>query len=185
MSPATSALRRPQPSRTGDHCVVAFGTQVLTAERCEESLPLVRRQPIPDAHAMLLYALDPPDSRRKIGAQKPAVGSFVRQSPNRGKAQVDRGRGIFGLFEIDPVARHHSLVERKARFGAVPVDKFTNRMIVGPLRAAGGQAVEDGGFRLFEIRQLQDGFGSELTFFVSHSCSLRDAAKPPDASRAR
>jgi hypothetical protein len=134
---------------------------------------------------MLLYALDPPDSRRKIGAQKPAVGSFVRQSPNRGKAQVDRGRGIFGLFEIDPVARHHSLVERKARFGAVPVDKFTNRMIVGPLRAAGGQAVEDGGFRLFEIRQLQDGFGSELTFFVSHSCSLRDAAKPPDASRAR
>jgi len=48
-----------------------------------------------------LYALDPPDSSRKIGAQKPAVGSFVRQPPNRGKAQVDRGRGIFALFEID------------------------------------------------------------------------------------
>src|ERR1700678_2330148 len=132
---------------------------------------------------MLLYALDPSDSRRKIGAQKPAVGSFVRQSPNRGKAQVDRGRGIFGLFETDPVACHHSLVERKARFGAVPVDKFTNRMIVGPLRATGGQTVEDGGFRLFEIRQFQDGFGSELTFF-SHSCSLHDASKPPGASRA-
>ena len=134
---------------------------------------------------MLLYALDPSDSGGKIGAQKPAVGSFVRQSPNRGKAQVDRGRGIFGLFEIDPVACHHSLVERKARLGAVPVDKFTNRMIVGPLRVAGGQAVEDGGFRLFEIRQFQDGFVSELTLFVSHSCSLYDAAKPPDASRAR
>src|SRR5436190_23653841 len=52
---------------------------------------LVRRQPIPDAHAVLLYALDPSDSRGKIGAQKPAVGSFVRQSANRGKAQVDRG----------------------------------------------------------------------------------------------
>src|ERR1039458_6017930 len=58
-------------------------------------------------------------------------------------------------------------------------------MIVGPLRVAGGQAVEDGGFRLFEIRQFQDGFGSELTFFVSHSCSLHDAAKPPDAFRPR
>jgi hypothetical protein len=121
-----------------DHCVVAFGTQVLTAERCEESLPLVRRQPIPDAQTMLLYALDPPDSRRKIGAQKTAVGSFVCQSPNRGKAQVDRGGGIFGLFESDPVACHHGLVERKARFGAVPLDKFTNRMIVGPLRTEGG-----------------------------------------------
>jgi len=98
---------------------------------------LVRREPISDAHAMLLYALDPPDSCRKIGAQKPAVGSFVRQSPNRGKAQVDLGRGIFGLFEIDPVACHHSLVERKVRFEAVPIDKFTNRMIAGPLRAAG------------------------------------------------
>src|ERR1039458_2689858 len=130
---------------------------------------------------MLLYALDPPDSRRKIGAQKPAVGSFVRQSPNRRKAQVDRGRGIFGLFEIDPVACHHSLVESKARLGAVPVDKFTDRMVVGPLRAARGQAVEDGGFRLFEIRQFQNRFGSELTFFVSHSCSLQVAATPPDA----
>lgn len=70
-------LRPPEATteQTRDHCVVAFGTQVLTAERCEESLPLVRRQPIPDAHAMLLYALDPPDSRRKIGAQKPAVVS--------------------------------------------------------------------------------------------------------------
>ena len=114
---------------------------------------------------MLLYALDPPDSGRKIGAQQSAVGSFVRQPPNCGKAQVDRGRGIFGLFETDPIACYHSVIERKARFGAVPVDKFTNRMIVGPLRAAGGQAVEDGGFRLFEIRQLQDGFGSEFTFF--------------------
>jgi len=168
-----------------DHCVVAFGTQVFTAERGEESLPLVRRQPIPDAHAMLLYALDPPDSRRKIGAQKAAVGSFVRQSPNRCKAQVDRGRGILGLFEIDPVACHHRLVERKARFGAVPVDKFTNRVIVGSLRAAGGQAVEDGGFRLFEIRQFQDGFRSELAFFVSHSCSLHDTARRVQSTLAR
>ena len=66
----------------GDHGVVAFGTQALSAEGSEESLPLVSSQPIPDAHAMLLYALHPPDSGRKVGAQKPAVGSFVRQSPN-------------------------------------------------------------------------------------------------------
>ena len=31
-----------------------------------------------DAASELRYALDPPDSRRKIWAQEPTVGSFVR-----------------------------------------------------------------------------------------------------------
>jgi hypothetical protein len=74
-----------------DHGVVAFGTQVLTAERCEESLPLVGSQPIPDAHSMLLYSLDSPDSGRKIGTQKSAVRRFIRESANSGETQVDRG----------------------------------------------------------------------------------------------
>ena len=73
-------LRPPEATteQNRDHCIIAFGTQVFSAERSEESLPLVRSQPIPDAHAMLLYALHPPDSRRKVGAQEPTVGSFVR-----------------------------------------------------------------------------------------------------------
>jgi len=89
------------------------------------------------------------------------------------------------VLEIDPVARHHGLVKGETRLGTVPVDKFTNRMIVRPLRAAGVQTIEDGGFRLLEIRQFKDGFGGELTFFVGHPCSVHDAAKPPEASRAR
>jgi hypothetical protein len=73
-------LRSPEATteQNRDHCIIASGTQVFAAERCEESLPLFRSQPVPDVHAMLLYALDPPDSRRKIWAQEPAVGSFVR-----------------------------------------------------------------------------------------------------------
>ena len=58
---------RPSESTTEenrDHCVVAFGTQVLSAERCEKSLPLFSSQPIPDARAVLLYTLDPADSGR-------------------------------------------------------------------------------------------------------------------------
>ena len=35
-----------------------------------------------------------------------------------------------GLFEVDPVARHHGLVEGKAGFRAVPVDEFADRMVV-------------------------------------------------------
>ena len=79
------------PEENGDHGIVAFGTQAFSAERSEESLPLVSSQPIPDAHAMLLYALHPPDSSRKVGAQKPAVGSLVRQPPNGSETKADSG----------------------------------------------------------------------------------------------
>jgi hypothetical protein len=47
---------------------------------------------------MHLYVLDPPDSSRKVGSHKPAIRSFVRESANGGKAQVDSGGGILGLF---------------------------------------------------------------------------------------
>jgi hypothetical protein len=66
-----------------------------------------RSQPVADLHAMFLHALDPPDACRKIRAQKPSVDSFVCKPANRGKVQVDRGRGLVGLFEADPVAGHH------------------------------------------------------------------------------
>jgi hypothetical protein len=86
-----------------DHCIVACGTQALTSERCKESFPLIGGKPIPNAHSVLLYALDTPNSRRKVRAQKAAVGSFVCQPANGGETQVDRGGGILCLFEIDPV----------------------------------------------------------------------------------
>jgi hypothetical protein len=87
--------------------------------------------------------LDPPDSGRKVGTQKPAIRSFVGESANGGKPQVDSGGSILGLFEVDPVARHHSLVEGEAGFRAVPVDEFADRMVVRALGAAGGQTVKD------------------------------------------
>ena len=55
----------------GDHGIVAFAAQILTLEHREESLALFGSQPIPDPHAMLLHALDPPDSCRKIGLRSP------------------------------------------------------------------------------------------------------------------
>ena len=88
---------------------------------------------------MLLYALDSSDSGRKVGTQEPAIRGFVGESANGGKPQVDSGGGILGLFEVDPVARHHGLVEGEAGFRAVPVDEFTDRMVVRALGAAGGQ----------------------------------------------
>src|ERR1700694_4476212 len=100
---------------------------------------------------MLLYAFDPPDSSRKVGTQEPAIRRFVGESANGSKPQVDSGGGILSLFEVDPVARHHGLVEGEAGFRAVPVDEFTERMVIRALGAVGGQTVKDCCFRLFEI----------------------------------
>ena len=110
--PAKSATEKNR-----DHSVVAFGTQVLSGERRKEPFALVGGQPIPDAHSMLLYALDATDSGCKVRAQEPAVGSLVREPTNGGETQVDGGGGIMGLFETDPVARHPAsprCVEHKA-----------------------------------------------------------------------
>jgi hypothetical protein len=65
---------------------------------------------------MFLYAFDPPNSGRKVGAQKPAIGSLVCKPANGGKAQVDSGGGILGLLETDPVAGHDGFIKREARF---------------------------------------------------------------------
>ena len=79
---------------------------------------------------MLLYAFDPPDSSRKVGTQEPAIRRFVGESTNGSKPQVDSSGGdILSLFEVDPVARHHGLVEGEAGFRAVPVDEFTEETI--------------------------------------------------------
>ena len=104
---------------------------------------MIGRSPIPDAHAMLLHAFDPPDSSRKVGTQEPAIRRFVGESANGSKPQVDSGGGILSLFEVDPVARHHGLVEGEAGFRAVPVDEFTDRMVIRALGAVGGQTVKD------------------------------------------
>ena len=92
---------------------------------------------------MFLYALHPPDSGRKVGTQEPAIRGFVGESANGGKPQVNSGGGILSLLEVDPVARHHSLVKGEAWFRAVPVDEFTDRMVVRPLGITGGQTVKD------------------------------------------
>ena len=79
-----------------------------------------------------------------------------------------------GLFEVYPVGRHHGLVEGEAWFRTVPVDEFTDRMVIRALGAVGGQTVKDCCFRLLEIRQFQDGFGTEVAFLVGHPNSLND-----------
>ena len=75
---------------------------------------------------MLRYALDSPDSGRKVGTQEPAIRSFVGESANRGKPQVNSGRGILGLFEFDPVPVTTVLL--KARRGSEQYQSMNSRI---------------------------------------------------------
>ena len=84
---------------------------------------------------------------------------------------------------------HYGLVESKPGFGAVPFDEFANGVIVGPLRAQGGQAIENRRFRLFRDRVAQDSFRSALAFVFRHlwqsariaDCSAPVMVRPPYA----
>jgi hypothetical protein len=67
------------------------------AEHGEKALSLVRRQPVPEPYAVLLYTLNSPDSRRKIGAKQPAVCGLVSKATNRRQPEIDRRRRIMGL----------------------------------------------------------------------------------------
>ena len=71
------------------------------------------------------------------------------------------------MFETDPVSRDYGLIESQPRLRAVPVDEFANGVIVRPLGTLRRPAVQDGGLRLFEIRQLQDGFGIAFPFVLA------------------
>lgn len=75
------------------------------------------------------------------------------------------------LFETDPVSRDYGLIESEPRLRAVPVE-FANGVIVRPLGTLRRQAVQEGGLRLFEIRELQDDFGIAFPFVFGHSSSL-------------
>jgi len=179
-------LRSPKatPEEDGDHRVVTLTAQASGVYHRKKSSALLRAQPIANPDPVLLDTFDTADPGHEVRAEEPAVCCLVCKPPNRCKAKVDSGRRVLLLLEVDSVACDYGLVECETGFGAVPVDELANGVVIRSLRTAGREAVEDGGFRLFEIRQFQDGFGSEFTLFISHSCSLQYASKPPDASRA-
>jgi hypothetical protein len=110
-------LRPPEAAteQNRDRCVVAFGTQVLTAERYEESLPWSAVNQFP----MRMPCFFTPLTRRI-----PAARSGLR-SPQPAASYANRR-----------IAARRRLIVDKA------VDKFTNRMIVGPLRAASARHCE-------------------------------------------
>src|SRR6266481_2240444 len=91
-------------------------------------------QPISKPHSELFCSLHATDPRSQIGAKQSSVRRLIGESSDGGKPHVDGARCEQPIFEMNPVARHHHLTERKSRLRAVPSDKILDRTSIAPLR---------------------------------------------------
>jgi hypothetical protein len=59
-----------------------------------------------------------------LGTEEASVGRLVRDAPDRGQPKIDGGRRISALFEVNPVTKQDSAIEREARLRTVPGDEL-------------------------------------------------------------
>ena len=144
-----------------------------------ECLPLLGGPPVAKPDAQLLHALDPPCSSCKIGAEEPAVCRLVSKTAHRPETKVDGARSEIAGLQMHSVPEDHRFAERQARLGAVPLHEFVNCMAIAALGIGARKAVEDRGFRGFEVGQSQDRLRTTALFATRFS--LHDLW-PPNAT---
>jgi hypothetical protein len=96
---------------------------------------LFGRQPVPQPDSEAPHTLHPADPGGELRAEETSIGSLVGHPAYGGQAQIDCGRRVLLLFEVDPIAKDDGTVEREAWLGAVPSHELTNGVIVRPLSA--------------------------------------------------
>ena len=99
----------------------------------QKALSLFCGKPIADRQTQPFGTLHAANPGRQIGAQEPAIRCLIRQPSDCREPQVNGGRSIVLLFERDPVPGDYGLVESEPRFRTVPLDEFSDCVIVGPL----------------------------------------------------
>jgi hypothetical protein len=122
------------PQENGECGVVPLSAKTANIYGPQKALTLLGRKPIANRHTQPFSTLHAANPSRQICAQEPAISCLVRQPPHCREAQVDCGRCIMLLFERDAVPSDHGFVEGEPRFRTVPLDEFSDRMIIGPLR---------------------------------------------------
>ena len=146
------------------------GVSVFSAEQL---LAFLCRQPIPDTHSQLPDAFHTPNACREIRAKKSAIGRFIRQPEYRRQSQVNRRRGLWGLFECDPVLCDHGLVKREARLRAVPVDDSRMAWSYERFELANGRLFRTADFDCSRSGSLSIVFGTRLRLLFAIGSSLQ------------
>jgi hypothetical protein len=123
------------PEEYREHRVIAEFAQRGRRSPCQESPPLFRCEPIPQADTEPADAFDPANAGRELWAEQTGIGGLVSDSAHRRESEVDRGRSVVSLFEVNPVAKHDRAVECEARLRAIPGNELLDRMVVRALAA--------------------------------------------------
>ncbi len=123
------------PEQHPQHRVIAEFARGGRRPPRQQSPSLLGREPVSQPNAETSHALDAPNAGCQFGTEQPGIGRLVGHAAHRGESQVDRGRGVAALLEVNPVAEHDRAVERETRLRAIPGDKLPNGMVVRALAA--------------------------------------------------
>jgi hypothetical protein len=127
----------------GEHRMVAQRARRGWLRVFQQPPALLGRQPVPEPDPETPNALHAPDAGGQFGAQETRIRRLVGDPANGREPQVDGGRCILPLLEVNSIAENDGAVERETWLRAVPRDELPNRVIVGALAAPRGQAAED------------------------------------------
>lgn len=121
-----------QKSKDG---IVAFAPKTIALRVQQQRAALVYCEPIAESHADAADTFDSADTGGKFGTEEAGISCLVRDTPDRGQAEVDRCWSEAPLFQMNPVPKDNGAIEGKSRFRAVRVNKFVYRVIVRSLTA--------------------------------------------------
>ena len=85
-------------------------------------------------------------------AKEAIVSGFVGQAANGSQAKIDCPWSEMAGFEMNPVTQDNRSAETESRLRALPLHEFVNGVLVSSLGISGGQAVQNSGFCLIQIR---------------------------------
>jgi hypothetical protein len=78
----------------------------------EKAPALFCGQPVPQAHAEAPHAFHAANARHQLGAEKTSVRRLIGHASDGGEPEVDGGRRIVTLLQMDAIAQHDRPVER-------------------------------------------------------------------------
>jgi hypothetical protein len=132
---ASSRRRSPQPSKIAR--IARSRWPLALQSLCIRTLPKAARfvcgEPITEPHAQLLGAFDSPDAGCQLWAEQAGICRFIRQTADRRKSAIDRGRREATVLEENAKARDHYFVKGEPWLRTIPLNELIDGMSITAL----------------------------------------------------
>jgi hypothetical protein len=99
----------------GEDRVVPFATERIAIRTRQEPPALLRCEPVPNTDSNPAHSFGSPDPGRKFRTQKAGIDGLISDPSDSCEAQIDRGRRVLLLFEMDSVSQDDCAIECEAR----------------------------------------------------------------------